>query len=142
MSTSLNKLLLSRAETQVNIVEIHGQSALIIFAARHDGGVNVVSLLLAHPKISSTLVYAASNGHDNFVKLLRTGIRISVNLVGKDSWSALMRATSRGHDGVVKLFISHPKTNAYLVNKEGWSALMIAANWAHHKRVVWLLLEH
>ncbi|KAH6909863.1 ankyrin repeat-containing domain protein, partial [Coprinopsis sp. MPI-PUGE-AT-0042] len=137
------EVLLACAETQVNFVDIRGQSSLM-FAARY-GHESIVKLLLACPGIlinlidyngRSALMQAASNG---VATLLLARPEIQVNLVNKEGCSALMLAASNGQESVVASLFARPEIQVNLVDIKGWSALMKAAHDGHDGIVTLLL---
>jgi ankyrin repeat protein len=73
------------------------------------------------------LIAAASEGHDDCVKLLLETGKVDVNAVDKDGTTALMATAVRGHHKTLQLLISHgSKVNAQ--NTDGHTALMFAYN--------------
>lgn len=140
-------LLSARPETDVNLVDRYGWSAL--HWAVREGHASTLSLLLAHSELLvnsidvtglSVLLIASSWGRDGIVALLLAHPEIQVNLTDFDGRSALIWAARMGHEVVVSLLLAHPDVQINIVDSQGMSALMLAAAFCH-VRVVRLLLQ-
>lgn len=75
---------------------------------------------------STALMWAASLGHENIVKLLLNDRTIGVNAQDVDGQTALIVAARRGHINIVKLLLSHPDIDVNVQNKKDYSALLMA----------------
>ncbi|KAH6909906.1 hypothetical protein BKA70DRAFT_1221560 [Coprinopsis sp. MPI-PUGE-AT-0042] len=139
--------LIAHPQTQINLVNNEGWSALM--AAARYGHAGIATLLLRRPEIQvnlvdnqrwSALMKAARHGHEAIVSLLLASSGIQVNLVDNEGWSALLLTATGGHEGVAKLLLQRHDIQVNLAHNKGWSALMLAAAFGY-KGIVKLLLR-
>ena len=113
------ELLLSRPETDVNLQDKAGWTALM--KASFEGYTEIVKSLLSKPESSA-------------------GQRLDINIQSENGRTALMRASWEGYIEIVKLLISRPELDVNLQNEAGCTALM-GASWFGYTKIVKLLLS-
>ncbi|TFK24828.1 ankyrin [Coprinopsis marcescibilis] len=80
---------------------------------------------------STALALAATQGHEEIVKLLLGRDEIAVNAVDQEGMTALMRASSAGEEGIVRALLGVPGIDANTADLEGWTCTMYAACGGH-----------
>ncbi len=87
------------------------------------------------------LIYAASVGSKDIVKLLLDHPDIDINIRDSLGWSALMRAAQERNTEIVELLLEKPNIDVNTKNHDGSTALTIAAL-NGYKEIVKMLLRH
>ena len=102
--------------------------------AAHKGHYNVMKTIIDKNVPIATkeddlhpFIIAASEGHDDIIKLLLDSGKVNVETKDSDGTSALMAASVRGHKNVVNTLLSR-KVNVNAQNIDGHTALMFAYN--------------
>uniref|UniRef100_A0A0G4HY28 Uncharacterized protein n=1 Tax=Chromera velia CCMP2878 TaxID=1169474 RepID=A0A0G4HY28_9ALVE len=120
-------LLDARANTDIQDQQDSGGGDLASFLFRR----NIVTLRTA-------LMYAASNGHTDIVRLLLKA-KANVNIQDNRGHTALISASNPGHAEVVQLLIE-AQTNVDCLDGKGKTALLCASSKGHTKIVQLLLI--
>ena len=119
-----------------------------LHVAAKAGYANVVKILLPFcdanglcPQLKRVaLHYAASNGHEDIVRLLCTVRRVKVDRRDINSCTSLCLAAKKDHEAVVKLLLDSGKVDPDAKDKYGQTPLRWAAK-NGHEAVVKLLLD-
>jgi ankyrin repeat protein len=133
-------------KADVNTVDIHGDSALLIAANKNH--IDVVNILLQAPDIDpnrtnihglSPLHCAALDNHHQIVRKLLKLNNINVNAIDENGHSALMLAAANGHFETVELLCNDRRTDIALRDPWQKDALTLAGD---HPLIIDLLLRY
>ena len=135
---SVNKITLKGRTAMFEAIRENKAKIVELFLTREDLDVNAV---LVQDYERTALMLAAGQNHVNIVQLLLKHPKIKVNEQDTYGWTALSLAAHRGHLNTTKILLRKREIDANLVNAFGQSALMLAAE-RNQTEIVELLLQN
>ena len=120
-----------------------------LYMATMEGHVDIVSALLAHPKIdlkspgrnTECLIDASVKGHHEMARLLLSHPDVDVNRLDRDhGMKALHWACQEGHIEVVRVLLTAPGIDVNKKTRQGFSSLAIA-KYKGYAEIATLLVE-
>ncbi|CAI6098765.1 unnamed protein product [Clonostachys chloroleuca] len=126
----------------------NGPGPIPLFIACRKGYLEVVSLLIQHPRINlkmgddrsrTALWWAAWGGNPDVITLLLKHCREHINTPDFEGWAALHVAVNWGHGAILDMLMACAELDPNTVNRDGWTALHLAVDRGREATVLRLL---
>ncbi|CAH0018796.1 unnamed protein product [Clonostachys rhizophaga] len=132
------------------LVQAGGPGPTPLFIACRKGYLEVVSLLIEHPRINlkmsddrsrTALWWAAWGGNPEVFTLLQKNCGEYINTSDFEGWTALHVAVNWGHGVIFDILMGCAELDPNAVNQDGWTALHLAVD-RGREAIVLKLLKH
>ncbi|CAG9948631.1 unnamed protein product [Clonostachys rosea f. rosea IK726] len=132
------------------LVQVNGPGPTPLFIACRKGYLEVVSLLIQHPRINlkmsddrsrTALWWAAWGGNSEVFTLLLKTCGEYINTSDFEGWTALHVAVNWGHGAIFDILMGCAELDPNAVNQNGWTALHLAVD-RGREAIVLKLLKH